>query len=150
MKITRNMKSVVVGIALLSAVGVSLTGCTQPTDDGQISTSVQELGYMESPNPTMDFDGNERDQMAGNYWTPLADGNIEIALHGSSSCPPAVEKITKTASSTVTVKLKTLDKNTACTMDYRGFYVAVIAAGDVETVEIYSNSDGKPTSLPKN
>lgn len=143
-------KTMLVGLALLSAVGLGLSGCTnQPVPETTGKAGTQELVFTESSNPTMSFEDESGEplHMTEDSWMQLSEGDIEITLHGSSSCPPTVERVTKDAS-TVTVTLKPMETLMACTADLRGFYVTVVA-DDVEKVEILSNSDEKARVLPK-
>lgn len=145
------MKSMLTGLALLSVVSLSMSGCTSlpSTGDGG-SEQVKSLAFMESPNPVMSFEDGDNSpiQRTEDNWRELSTGSVEINLHGSSSCPPSVEKITQ-KSSTITVELKPLETFMACTEDLRNFYVTVAGTDDVEKVELISNKDGKVSELPK-
>lgn len=142
------MKSILTGVALLSVLGLSMTGCTSLPSNGG-TEQVKTLPFMESPNPTMNFEdeSNNPVELSEDGWRELSNESIELTLHGSSSCPPAVEKVTKKAS-TVTVELKPVETFMACTEDLGSFYVTVAGTGKVETVEIASKN-GDVTQLPK-
>jgi hypothetical protein len=149
-KITR---TILFSAALLSTLGAGLTGCAieNVPDGGQVKTETQELVFMESPNSTIKYENEAGEPVliAGDNWAQLVSGDIELALQGSSSCPPAVEKVFKEEPATVKVTLKKQESDKACTMDYRSFFVTVADAGEVKKVKISSNSDENTKELPK-
>lgn len=148
-------KTMLTGVTLLSAVGLSLSGCSnQPKTEPQEvkeAPQVQTLTFMESPNPTMNFEDGEIVEpvrSTEDNWTVLPYGDIEVSLYGSSSCPPSVEKVTQ-EKTTVTVELKQEEAGLACTKDLAGFYITVTGANQAEKLEIKTIDNEKGKELPK-
>lgn len=138
------LKTVGTGAILLSSLMFALTACSadQPTPQ-----QGEELSFKSSSDPNKE---NEEGlpSFGGDSWTTAKGGDIKVVLHGSSSCPPEIEQVTRDTPTSVLITIAP-SEGEACTMDYRAFWTNIADVGDVETVNILTENAEKPEELPK-
>lgn len=138
------------------SMAIALTGCGGGSELVPESSSnmVEEVTFASTSEPQVQLEGENREDIpmadfGMDGWSQLENNDIELVLHGSSSCPPIVEKVVKKEDAVIEVQLVQVSTKMACTMDLRGFWTTIYDVGTVKKLILLSENGGKPVELPK-
>lgn len=144
-------RNFVTTIFLITAV-TGLSGCASPPPPREQAAGPQQLVFQEKrPGPEVQIDdgasilpprdiGDADRATGGDHWL-VTQNALELVLHGSSSCPPEIEKVIQEFNG-VKVHLKEVESSKICTLDLRRYTFEVLAPVPdfIEEVELVSDT----------
>lgn len=141
----------VTGVSVALLLGVA--GCAGV--DGKIPMSGEKTTFITSNDDVTLLNMQNSGSLPFNdapFGVIRSENTLFLAIGGSSSCRPAIEKVTVDASTVVFVELRSLPADTACTADYvlYGYQVTALSVSYHFTVNsvVQLCGDGTCRNVP--